>query len=356
MSGFRLQDPLWLLLLVPVALISFYALRSRRRTAVLYSSTQLLKALPTTLALRFKRSLFWLRMLGLGLIVVALARPQKGLEEFRIRSEGIAIQMCIDRSGSMQALDFEVDNRQVNRLEAVKKVFRDFVSGQGKLGGRPDDLIGLISFGGFAESLCPLTLDHGVLLQILNTVEIPNPIKDSQGRIINERLLQEEMATAIGDAVALAVGRLKDAKAKSKVVIVLSDGENTAGVVDPQAAAEAAKSFGVKIYAIGVGSTGTAPFPAVDAFGRTVLVPQRVQLDEQSLKSLAETTGGQYFNAKDTASLEGVYASIDRLEKTLTDGLLYTDYREFYHWFLLPGLGIVLLEIALSSTRFRSFP
>ena len=354
--GFRFQHPWWLLLLIPVIAVGIHSIRKRRRSAVLYSSVDLLRALPPTLALRFKRLLSWLYVLGLLLVVVALARPQRGLEEFRIRTEGIAIQMCLDRSGSMQAMDFQLDGEPVNRLTAVKSVFHDFVVGKGGLPGRPDDHIGLIAFGGFAEGLCPLTLDHGALTQVLETVEVPQPILDSRGRVVNERLWQEEQATAIGDSVVAAVARLRDVKAKSKVVILLSDGENTAGVVSPEAAAETAKTYGIKVYSIGVGSTGAAPFPFVDAFGRTVLRPQMVRLDEKTLTMLAETTGGHYFNAKDTETMESVYAEIDRLEKTESEGVLYTDYREHYHGVLLSGLGLVLLVTVLSCTRFRSLP
>ncbi len=356
MNGFRFQDPLWLLLLIPVLIAGIVAMRRDRKTAVLYSSVQLLKTLPVTLMQRVKRLLPWVRLLGLVLIVVALARPQRGLREFRVSTEGIAIQMCLDRSGSMQALDFEIDGQSVNRLDAVKQVFRDFVGGGGDLPGRPDDLIGLIAFGGFAEAKSPLTLDHGALLEILKSIEIPQPIRDSRNRVINARFLEEEMATAIGDAVAVAVDRLKDAEAKSKVIILLSDGENTAGVVTPEEAAEVAKTYGIKIYTIGVGRTGRAPFPVQDAFGRTVLQAQVVRLDEETLKMLAETTGGRYFNAQDTQALENVYAEIDQLEKTETEGRLYTEYIELYLWFLLSGLGLVLLEIILSATRFRSLP
>ncbi|MCH5377544.1 MAG: VWA domain-containing protein [Planctomycetes bacterium] len=356
MTDWRLQSPLWLLLCLPVLAAIWWSMRRRRQAAMLYSSVDLLRGLPVTFATRVKRMLPGIRAAGVVLAVMALARPQQGLQEFRIRTEGIAIQMCLDRSGSMQAMDFELDHRPVNRLTAVKQVFRDFVAGRGELPGRPDDLIGLISFGGFAEALAPLTLDHGALLQVLETVDIPQPIRDARGRVINGDLLEEEMATAIGDAVTLAIDRLKDAKAKSKVIILLSDGEQTAGIVEPEKAAEAAKAFGIKIYAIGVGTTGRAPFPAVDATGRELLVPRFVRLDEATLKAMASTTGGEYFNAQDTRALVDVYAEIDRLEKTLTEGRLYTEYRELYLWFLLPGLGLILLESALSATRFRSLP
>ena len=348
MTSFRFQDPLWLLALAPLALA--FAFRRRRQVAVLYSSVRIVKELPATLALRVKRLLPWLRGAGLGLAILALARPQYGSEEFRVRAEGIAIEMCIDRSGTMQALDFELDGERVDRLTVVKDVFRDFVRE------RPDDLIGLIPFGGFAESLCPLTLDHGALLQVLDAVEIPKPVHDSQGRILNRELLEEELMTAIGDAVALAVDRLESVQAKSKIVILLSDGESNAGIVDPEKAAEAAKAFGVKVYTIGVGTTGRVPVRGIDAFGRKVLVPQAVRLDEATLKMLAEKTGGRYFNAQDTEALAGVYGEIDQLEKTASEGRLYVEYGELFQYFMIPALGLILLEILLAFTRFRSLP
>lgn len=347
----------WVLLLwIPVVILWQLGRTTQRRAALTYSSVDVLKSLPVTWMQRLKGWLPWLRLLALMLIVYALARPQKGIREFRVQTEGIAMQMCLDRSGSMEALDFEIDGEQVNRLTIVKKVFGDFVGGGDRLPGRPDDLIGLIVFGGFAEAMSPLTLDHGALLQALEAVKIPQPIQDSRGRIINERLLQEELSTAIGDAVALAVDRIKDAKAKSKVVILLSDGESNAGVVTPEEAADAAKAFGVKIYTIGVGTTGRAPFPAVDVFGRRVLQARPVRLDETTLKMLADKTGGQYFNAQDTETLRRVYAEIDKLEKTKSEGRLYTEYEEVYLWFLLPGVALILLELLLATTRFRSLP
>lgn len=356
MNAFRFHDPLVLLLLVPVVLIGLWSIRRRRQTAVTYSSTQLLRDLPTTTALRIRRLLPALRILGMCLIVIAAARPQLGREEFRIQTEGIAIEMCIDRSGSMQAVDFPVNGEQVNRLEAVKHVFRQFVAGEGGFEGRPDDVIGLVAFGGFADAKCPPTLDHGALLEILSTVQIPEPIFDQQGRMVNERLLQEEQATAIGDAIAVAVDRLKDLSATSKVIVLLSDGENTTGVNSPKDAAEAARAFGIRIYSIGVGSNGIARFPAHDMFGRQVLQSRQVRLDEDTLRELAEITDGQYFNAQDTDSLADVYAEIDRLEKTEIEGSMYTDYREYYPLPLFSGLLCVLLELLLSTTRFRGLP
>jgi Ca-activated chloride channel homolog len=356
MTGWRFQDPLWLLLLILLAALAWWAVRRARRAAVLYSDTSLLRQLPHTWALGVKRMLPWVRVLGMALVIAALARPQHGREEFRIRAEGVAIQMCIDRSGSMQAMDFDLDGRNVDRLTAVKAVFHDFVSGKGKLPGRPDDLLGLIAFGGFAEAKCPLTLDHEALLAVLDTVEIPKPIVDSQGRVLNERLWREDQQTAIGDTLALAVSRLKGIDAKSKVIILLSDGEQTAGVLSPEEGAKVAKTFGIKVYSIGVGRTGMAPMPAIDGFGRQVLRPVPVRLDEKTLKTLADATGGHYFHAANTSALEDVYAEIDQLEKTLTEGRVYTEYQEMYRYMMFPGLALIVLEILLTSTRFRSLP
>jgi Ca-activated chloride channel family protein len=356
--NFRFQTPLWLLLLIALALIGVLAIRRQRRVAVLFSDVNILRALPVTLALRIKRALPWVRIAGLALLIVGLSRPQRGIEEFRLQTEGIAIQMCIDRSGSMAALDFNLDGRQVNRLDMIKRVFHDFVMGKGKLPGRPDDLIGLITFGGFVEPKCPLTLDHGALIQVLDAVEIPHPIFDSRGREINERLWREDSQTAIGDALAVAAKRLKDVKAKSKVIILLTDGEQTAGVLPPLEGAKIAKTFGVKVYTIGIGTNGMVLIPdqTPDAFGRTQLHQEMCTMDERTLQQIAEETGGRYFSAQDAQQLVDVYAEIDRLEKSPSEGRLYSEYRELYQWFVLPGLGLIVVQVVLAGTRFRSLP
>jgi Ca-activated chloride channel family protein len=355
-NEFRFEYPLALLLLVLPIAIGLWTWRRQRRTAAIFSSVRLLDGLPVTARLLLRRLLPGVRVLGLLLLVVALARPQMGLRQFRVRSEGIAIAMCLDRSGSMQALDFSEGNQLVNRLQAVKRVMRDFVLGAGSLEGRPDDQISLIAFGGYAEDKTPLTLDHDSLVEQLDAVEIPQPVLDDQGRLLNERLLQEEMATAIGDAVALAVDRLKQVEAKSKVVILLSDGENTAGVVTPEEAARTARQFGVKIYSIGVGSSGLAPFPTTDRFGRQAITRQRVRLDEATLKMMADTTGGRYFNARDSGALESVYAAIDQMEKTVSEGRVYTQYNDLYLRLLLPGLAMLLLDAVLRTSWLRTIP
>ncbi|MHC4404981.1 MAG: VWA domain-containing protein [Planctomycetota bacterium] len=370
---FRFQDPLWLLVLVPLAVLGVLAVARQRRVAVLYSDTGILRALPASMALRVKRILPWVRLVGLALVILALARPQHGQEEFRVRAEGIAVEMCIDRSGSMRAEDFQVDGERVNRLEAVKRVFHDFVAGNDRLPGRPDDLIGLVAFGGYADARCPLTLDHGALLQVLDAEQIAEEVYDQYGRVVHPQFrkltrqqllrlkpaldrLHEESFTAIGDAVALAVERLKNVKAKSKVIVLLSDGRHNAGVVQPSEAADAARSFGIKVYTIGIGGADPAPVSRTDPFGRLLFQSRGFDLDERTLTEIAKATGGQYFNAADTQGLENVYAEIDKLEKSLSEGRLYTEYRELYQYFMFPGVGLVLLEILLASTRFRSLP
>ncbi len=357
MLSFQFHDPWWLLLLIPLAVLGYYLLRRHRSAAVVYSDVSIAAAMPKTLAVTVREYLPWIFFIGVGLMILGLARPQQGKEEFRVKTEGIAIEMCLDRSGSMRAMDFEINGKRVDRLDAVKKVFENFVEGdESDLSGRTDDEIGLVVFGGFADAKCPLTLDHNALVDILRSIEIPKPVLDKQGRVINERLLQEELSTAVGDALVLAVDRLVDSKEKSKVIILLSDGKSNTGVVDPVEAVEAAKAHGIKIYTIGVGTTGMAPFPMMDRQGRTVLEMQPVEIDTATLKHLADETGGKYFHANDTEALKQVYAQIDELEKTVTEKRVYTQYRELFRYFLLPGLALILVQVTLASTRFRSIP
>ena len=355
-NAFRFQNPGWLLLLLAIVGAWWLARKLNRRSTLLYSSVSDVRDLPVTLRQRCKRVLPWLRWLALALVVIALARPQLGREDFRVRTEGIAIQMCIDKSGSMEAMDFEIDEQRVTRLEIVKDVFRRFVAGDGDLPGRGNDQIGLIAFGGFADALVPLTLDHTALQEILATVEIPGQVLDERGRVLNEQLLQQEQATAIGDALTLAVDRLRNVESKSKIIILLSDGENTAGVVEPIDAAEIAKTYGIRIYSIGVGTTGLAPYPDIDFTGRKILNPVSVRLDEATLKEVARITDGEYFNAQTTEALEDVYKRIDVLEKTVTEGILYEEYTELFQWLLIAAFLLVALEVVLANTWLRSLP
>lgn len=356
MNELLLRDPLWLLALLPLLLLVVWSVRRHRRHAARYSSGLLLQGLPATFAQRLKRLLPVVALAGFVCCALALARPQHGEEEFRIDTEGIAIQIALDRSGSMDAMDFEMGRSAARRIKVARQVTRDFVAGRDELAGRPNDMVGLVAFGGFAQSLCPLTLDHGALLAVLDTVDTPKPLVDENGRVLNQALLEEESSTAIGDAVALCVERLSGVEAESKVLILLSDGENTAGIVDPMAAAEAAAEFGIKLYAIGIGSTGWAPFETVDIFGRPQIRERPVRLDERLLREMAEVTGGRYYNARHTEALKDVYAEIDELEKTEIEGRLYTQYRELYQLLLIPGLLLLLIHAGLRSTRFRTLP
>lgn len=372
MYSFELYSPLWLLLLIPWFLAAF---PPRRRlyarlfrggrglnapygagNAILFSDISGLTKIPVTFMQRIKSTLPWLLFLSGVLAIVALARPRQGEEEFRVQTEGIAIEMVVDRSGSMRAMDFILDGQRVNRLDAVKDVFRKFVVGDSQLTGRRDDTIGLISFGGYVEDRCPLTLDHTALLSLLDEVKIPEPVFDSNGNLVNEQLIQEEMQTAIGDALAASALRLSKSSAKSKILIFLSDGEQTTGALTPDQGAKIAQKKGIKVYTIGIGSTGVAPFPEMNRRGETVLVQAPVRLDETALKQIANMTGGQYFNARSTDALKQVYETIDKLEKSKTEGQIYTSYKEWYEPLLWAALGLLLVYFALVNTRFRTIP
>lgn len=283
----------------------------------------------------WRQRLIWmpsiLTLVGLSLMIVSLARPQYGRQQTIVESEGIAIEMVIDRSGSMQALDFRIDNRPVDRLAAVKNVATKFIVGEpdslasnfgdSRLTGRIADLVGLISFAGYADALSPPTLDHAFLISKIDRLSI-----------VDQR---SEDGSAIGDAISLAVEKLSSLddrqteKIDSKVIILLTDGENTAGEIEPAQAAELAKSKGIKVYAIGVGTKGRAPFPIARLpDGRIQVEYVQVNIDEQTLRMIADRTDGEYFRATDTESLIDIYGAIDKMEKTKVDSHTFFDYRE----------------------------
>ena len=345
------------LLLMPLALLPWWRMFDRRmRPELVYSSIDLARTSAGGVWRRLRGLPTVLRTLAIALVVLCLARPGTADEETRVFVEGVAIQMLVDRSSSMQALDFTIDGRPVNRLTAVKAVARDFIEGGDGLPGRPDDLIGLVGFAGHADSLCPLTLDHQHLLGALSTIRLAET--------------PDEDGTAIGDAIALAVERLNDVEdrkeVKSRIAILLTDGENTAGDLDPLVAAEIARTCGIKIYAIGVGTRGYAPFPET-FMGRTVLRNRLVSIDEETLQEVAKATGGAYFRATDTDSLVEIYETIDELEKTRTEQRRYRQFDDFATAsFRLAGiplppllvLPLVLLsaDLLLSATRLGRVP
>lgn len=353
----------WFMLLLAILPLLWWYWRRRPRAAVLFSSIELPAGVRPGLWARLHVLLPILRTGTVAILIFTLARPQKGNEQTRIFSEGIAIQIVVDRSGSMRALDFKLEGRPVDRLQAVRKVVRDFVLGGEGLPGRVDDLVGLVAFARFADSRCPLTLDHDFLVETLNATEI---VKN-----------QEEDGTAIGDAIALGVERLRsldERKAggagpvKSRVLILLTDGENNAGEIDPIKAADIASTFGIRIYTIGAGTQGVAPVPMINPFsGREIIREMRVSIDEELLRKIASQTGGRYFRATDTDSLTRIYAEIDKLERTKTEEKRYLQYSEFatepvrLGGFRLPPLlliAFVLLaaEVVLGSTRLRRAP
>ncbi|MDR2439035.1 MAG: VWA domain-containing protein [Planctomycetaceae bacterium] len=353
---FRFESPYYFLLLIPLAVLLIILEFRRSPASVVFSDVSLLRLVPRTFVQRSSFLVSWLFYLGVVLWIVALARPQSGKEEYRIRAEGIAIVLCVDRSGSMAAIDFTLDGKRVNRLEAVKKTFHNFVAGDSVLSGRKDDMIGLLAFGGYVDAFCPLTLDHATLLEMLTQIRLPEPITDAQGNLLDQRLYDEENMTAIGDALAQAVERIKDAPAKSKVIILLSDGEQTFGTLTPLEGAETAKVFGIKVYTIGIGSTGEAPYIVTDPLGQQRIIVRRVSIDEETLKKIAVITGGHYFNAQSTSALEQVYAEIDQLEKTIHEGRTYTQYTELFRYPLITGTVLILLHLILICTRFRRLP
>jgi Ca-activated chloride channel family protein len=355
-ESFRFQSWYFLIAIPIVVGLLVWANRRSARSRVVFSSLDGLEHCPMTLLGHLHPLLPWLTGVGFVLLTIGLARPQWGRSESRISSEGIAIQLAIDISGSMEAIDFQINNEDVDRLTAVKKVVKEFVLGSRASGlpGRRDDSIGLVAFGGFADSKCPLTLDHGALIDIVDSLEIPKAVRDRRGRVINEQALQEELATAIGDGLALSISQLKESKAKSKVIILLTDGDNNAGVVDPKEAASIAKELGIKVYTIGIGRNGIVRVPREDELGRRVLVPAQFRVDERLLKEIADETGGLFFNASDSEGLAKVYAKIDALEKSQLEETKFAQYQELYPWFLSVGLLLLGLVHGLNATRFRS--
>lgn len=361
MSGIEFRHPAFALLffLIP-ALFAWAAWRRRRGArgaAIRFSNLRPFRDLLPSARLRLRFTVPLLRAAVLALLAVALMRPQKGSELAPESSEGISILMAVDRSGSMAAEDFTVDGKRVNRLQAVKKVFRDFVKGGGGLAGRPHDEIGIVSFAGYPVPVAPLTLDHGAVLSILETIQIYQPKVDRYGRPLEDpQTMQEEGATAIGDGLALAVERLKDLKAKSKVIVLLSDGRQTAGHLSPEEGAELARAFGIKTYVIGIGQAGTVMKTIEDPFFGRRQVPVQSDLDEDSMKAIAEKTGGKYFNAATTGALEKVYQEIDSLERSRIETSRFYRYDERFRWAALPAVALLVLEVLLAQTVFRRIP
>jgi Ca-activated chloride channel family protein len=333
-ESFQFLHPEFLFLLLLLPVLAIWKGRWGRPVAIRMPSTD--DAIHVGAKTRSKAGRFmaFLGLLSLALLIVAFARPRHGKGSSEIEASGIDIILTLDVSGSMEALDFELEGKPVNRLEVVKNVVGKFV------GQRPNDKLGMVAFAGRPYLVSPLTLDHEFLGK----------------RLADVKMGQVEDGTAIGSAIASSVDHLKDSTAKSRIIILLTDGVNNAGAVNPLTAAEAAKALGIKIYTIGAGTRGDAPVPVQDAFGRTHLQTMKVEIDEEMLREVATATGGQSFRATDTDSLEKIYDSINQLEKTTRKLKKYQQYDELFLWFLVPGLCLLLLELVLSQTRFRRLP
>ena len=310
--------------------------QQKRRRSVRYSSIRTLQRLRPSRTVVVRRFVEAFRLLTVALLILAMARPQTGRKHTEVRTEGIDIVLVLDTSGSMQALDLDADrpiDRRRNRLEVATTVVEEFVQG------RRNDQIGLVVFGSEAFTQCPLTLDHGILSTFLEQVEIG----------------MAGDATAIGSALGTAVKRLRSSEAESKVVILLTDGRSNAGSLSPQKAAEIAETFGIKVYTIGAGTRGKAPFVVDSFFGKQV-VYESVEIDEESLRQIAERTGGAYYRAEDKEALKAIYDEIDQLEKTEVTTSTYMEYNERFRIFVFPAMLLLLLEVLLLETRFRKLP
>lgn len=325
---FAYPELLWLLLLLPLLMM----LKGRRGAApaLLFSSTAVARTLARGRTIRAGQLTFFLKLLAIGLLIIALARPQEGSSTTEITASGIDIQLAVDVSSSMKAMDFQLEGRSVNRLAVVKDVVASFIEA------RPNDRIGLVAFAGKPYMVSPLTLDHDWLQRRLESLSI--------GMI--------EDGTAIGSAIGTSVNRLRAKEAKSRIIILLTDGVNTSGRVPPLVAAEAAQAMGIKVYTIGAGTRGLAPYP-VTRFGEQRLIRARVDIDETTLRKMAEKTGARYFRATDTRSLAQIYEEINTMETTTRTITKFENYRELFPYCLAMVLTLLALSFAL---QFRRLP
>lgn len=328
----QFANPYFLLLLLTVPLILFLESKKGRskRSSFLYSSIDLFDHLPVTGKVRFAHFPYALKIISLILIVLALARPQGGRGEEEIISEGIDIILVLDVSGSMKSEDFTPKNR----LHVAKEVMSKFIDN------RKTDRLGLVVFAAGGITQCPLTIDYAALKKLLSAARI--------GMI--------EDGTAIGVALATAVNRLKDSEAKSKVIVLLTDGVNNRGEIDPITAAELAKTFGIKTYTIGVGKQGTAPYPVEDpVFGKRY-VQIEVEIDEEVLEEIASITGGKYYRATNPEALREIYDEIDRMEKTIVNKRSHMVYTELYPAFVVPAIFLLSVSVIVSGSVLRRIP
>jgi len=326
--------PYFLLLLIALGIYIFIERKFKlnKNTTIYLPQTEMFESAGSTLRAKLSKMLVWIKVLAIALIIVALARPQAGQNKEEVYNQGIDIMLVIDTSSSMQALDFQPDDR----LQAAKKVAKEFVKG------RTYDRIGIVVFSGLAFTQCPLTIDHDAVLNFLDKIETNMTGVDG---------------TAIGSAIATAASRLKASNAKSKVIILVTDGRNNMGEIDPISASKAALALNIKIYSIGAGKPGEALYPIDDpVFGRRLVKIENQDLDEATLANIAGTTNGHYFRATDTNSLSAIFKQIDNMEKTKIKALKYTDYKELFAYFLWPALLLLLGSEFLNKTYLRKLP
>jgi Ca-activated chloride channel family protein len=329
--------PYFLLLLLLLPVLAWLKGKLGKPPAFVYSSVQLVRGLLNVGRTRAGGFLLALRWLALALFIIALAQPRLTRSETKITASGVDIVAALDMSGSMISEDFEVHGKRVNRFNMARAVLKQFIDA------RPNDRIGLVVFATQAFIAAPLTLDHDFLLQNLERLQI--------GAI-------DENSTAIGSALSTAINRLRELRSKTKIVILMTDGQNNAGKVAPLTVAEAAQTLGVKVYTIGVGMRGEAPMPVGrDPFtGQTVYRPMPVDIDEDTLQKIADMTGGKYYRADNAQKFQAIYAEIDKLEKTEADIKKFTHHDELFAWLISPGLALVLLEVLLRHTIWRRLP
>lgn len=327
--------PFILLLLLLIPLLAWLKGKRGSSPAFIYSSVKLVADLASVRRSRAGNILTALRWLALAIFIFALAQPRFAKSTTEVKASGVDIVVALDMSGSMISEDFEVRGERVNRFNMARTVLKGFIDK------RPNDRIGLVVFATQAFISTPLTLDHDFLQENLDRLEI--------GAI-------SENSTAIGDGLGTAVNRLRDLKAKSKIVILMTDGQNNAGKLQPLLAAEAAKSLGVKVYTVGIGMRGRAPMPGRDMFGRKVYQWVPVDVDEDTLQKIADQTGGKYYRADNAEKFLQIYAEIDKLEKTEASVKKYTQFKELFPWVVFAGLSLLLVEILLAHTIFRRLP
>ena len=342
-AALTFAQPWMLLLLLAIPLLAYWRGKSGPAAALTFSSIETLRALGKSSAARAGKFLRAMLLLSLALLALAMARPQLGKSLTQVEASGIEIMVVLDVSTSMLTKDFTIGGQSATRIDAIRQVTEKFIEG------RPNDRIGIIAFAGRPYVVSPMTLDHDWLLKNLERIKI--------GLV--------EDGTAIGSGMAAAANRLNDKRSKSRVIVLLTDGENNAGKVPPNTAAEAVKALNIRLYAIGAGINGIAPFPVfnpqngkplTDMFGNVVYQNQRVHFNEAGLKEVAKIADGQFYRATDTKSLEQIFTDIDKLEKTTVAVKKYQQYRDLFPACIMAGLGLLFAQLLLSQTIWKKLP